>query len=71
MGAAMSTPKAPKHFSVKARKLWRTIHDQYELEVESAELLRVALENLDLADRARELLRTEGLVVDGRETRGF
>lgn len=63
----MTTPKAPKHFSEKARKLWRTIHQEYELEVESAELLRVALENLDLADRARELLRTEGLVVSGKK----
>jgi hypothetical protein len=63
----MTTPKAPNHFSEKARKLWKSIHEQYELEPEAAELLRVALENLDLADKARELLRTEGLVVNRKK----
>jgi hypothetical protein len=52
--------KAPSHFSEKARQLWKSIHAEYELASESAELLRVALENLDLADKARELLRTLG-----------
>jgi hypothetical protein len=59
--------KAPNHFSNKARKLWRSINAEYQLEVEAAELLRVALENLDLADQARELLRNEGLVVAGKK----
>jgi anthranilate phosphoribosyltransferase len=58
--------KAPAHFSEKTRKLWKDIHQEYELEPEADELLRVALENLDLADKARELLRAEGLVVDGK-----
>src|SRR5215467_1699147 len=60
-------PKAPQYFSEKARNLWKKIHSDYQLEVEAAELLRVALENLDLADRARELLRNEGLVVAGKK----
>ena len=67
---APKTPKAPKapiHFSEKARQLWKSIHEEYELEPEAGELLRVALENLDLADKARELLRTEGLVVNGKK----
>ena len=63
----MSHQKAPAQFSDKARKLWKGIHAEYELEPEAAELLRVALENLDLADKARELLRTEGLVVAGKK----
>ena len=62
MGAA-----APRYLSTKSRKLWRDIHAQYELEPEATELLRVGLENLDLADKARELLRTEGLVVSGKK----
>jgi len=53
---------APSYLSAKARKLWRDIHTSYELEPEAVELLRVALENLDLGDRARELLRKEGPV---------
>ena len=60
-------PKAPNYFSQKARKLWASINGEYDLEDEAAELLRVALENLDLADKARELLRTEGLAIDGRK----
>ena len=63
----MTTPKPPNHFSEQARKLWKSIHAEYELEAEAVEVLRVALENLDLADKARELLRTEGLVVDGKK----
>lgn len=63
----MKTPSAPKHFSTKARQLWAAIHADYELAPEACELLRVALENLDLADKARELLRNEGLVVNGRK----
>ena len=63
----MTTPKAPSHFSQKSRQLWKSIHADYELEPEAAELLRVALENLDLADQARGLLRTEGLVVNGKK----
>jgi len=47
----------PSYLSAKARKLWRDIHTTYELEPEAVELLRVALENLDLGDRARELPR--------------
>ncbi|MGA9623971.1 MAG: hypothetical protein WBQ65_05845, partial [Bryobacteraceae bacterium] len=62
MGAA-----APKYLSAKTLKLWREIHAQYELEPEATELLRVSLENLDLADEARRLLRKEGLVIDGRK----
>jgi hypothetical protein len=59
--------KPPSHFSNKARRLWRSINAEYELEPEAAELLRVALENLDLADKARELLRNEGLVIAGKK----
>lgn len=58
---------APRYFSAKSRKLWKSIHAEFELQPEASELLRVALENLDLADKARRLLRDEGLVVDGRK----
>ena len=61
------TPRPPAHFSPKTKAVWRAITDEYDLEVESFETLRVALENLDLADKARELLRTEGLVVAGKK----
>jgi hypothetical protein len=57
--------QAPKHFTTKTRAIWKAIHAAYELEPEACELLRVALENLDLGDKARELLRTEGLIIAG------
>ena len=61
------TPRAPSHFSDKTRQLWRQIHDSFELEPDATETLRVALENLDLADIARAQLRDEGLIrADGR-----
>jgi hypothetical protein len=59
--------KAPGCLSGKSKRLWRIINEQYELEADAVELLRVALENLDLADGARELLRAEGLVVAGKK----
>ena len=62
----MTTQKPPLHLTPKSRKLWTSIHELYELEPEAAETLRVALENLDLADRARALLDREGLVLDGK-----
>ena len=61
------TNRPPAYFSKKAKGIWRAITTEYELEAESFEMLRVALENLDLADKARELLRIEGLVVAGKK----
>ena len=60
-------PKTPAYLSDKSKRLWRTIHEGFDLEVDAIELLRVALENLDLADQARNLLRTEGLVINGKK----
>lgn len=60
-------PTAPKHLSEKAKTLWKSTLTEYELEPEALETLRVALENLDLADEARRLLRDEGLVVNGKK----
>jgi hypothetical protein len=61
-----ATPAAPKCLSVKSRKIWHAIHREYELEPESIELFRVALENLDLGDASREILRQEGCVLGGK-----
>jgi len=61
------TSRPPACLSEKAKGMWKTITREYVLECEALETLRVALENLDLADSARELLRTEGLVVNGKK----
>lgn len=61
------TNRPPAYFSSKAKGLWKKLLEQYELEPEAMQILQLALENLDLADRARELLRAEGLVIGGKK----
>jgi hypothetical protein len=61
------TPRPPACLSDKSKGLWRKIMSEFELEADAVETLRVALENLDLADAARKLLRDEGLVVAGKK----
>jgi phage terminase small subunit len=60
------TPAPPSHLSKRARDLWRKLNEQYEFECDALATLTVALENLDLADKAREQLDREGITVDGR-----
>src|SRR5262245_58210401 len=62
----MNTPKAPGHLSKKAKALWKKLNEEFELEADAVSILLVALENLDLADLAREQLAREGITVDGR-----
>ena len=63
----MTKNSPPKQLSPKAKTLWKALTAEYDFESEAAALLVVALENLDLADAARELLRREGLVVNGKK----
>jgi hypothetical protein len=60
-------PRAPSYLSDKAKGLWKKITAEFELEADAVETLRICLENMDLADRARELLRSEGLVLNGKK----
>ena len=60
-------PKAPRCLTPKTKAIWKQVTGKYDLEPDYLEVLRIALENLDLADQARELLRTEGLVVGGKK----
>ncbi len=62
-----NTPAAPGYFSAKTKALWKAVLTEYDLAPEMLELFRLALENLDLADAARQLLRAEGLVVGGKK----
>lgn len=67
MSRSSPRPKAPAQLSAKAKTLWKKLNEQFEFEPDAAQTLGIALENLDLADKARELLRTEGLVVNGKK----
>ena len=59
---------APRHLSAKSKRIFRSIVDDFELESEShaLETLRLALEAMDRADEAREMIARDGLVVRNR-----
>lgn len=61
-------PKAPEHFSQRAVVIWKHVHEQFELELDALELLRVGLENLDLGDAERAALRSEGSLIGGKKS---
>lgn len=59
-------PRPPKHLSAPARRLWRETVESYELERHHLELLERACRSLDHAIEAEEIIRRDGLVVEGR-----
>jgi P27 family predicted phage terminase small subunit len=59
-------PRPPTHLSAAARRLWRATVEGYELERHHLELLERACRALDHAIEAEEIIRRDGLVVDGR-----
>lgn len=67
MKPKIQIPAAPAYFSSKALALWSSIHTEYALECDATVLLQIALENLDLGDQARDLLRADGFSLDGRK----
>jgi len=58
--------KCPVHLSIDARRHWNRITAAYEITADSAMILETGLANWDMAQVARELLRKEGMVVDGK-----
>jgi len=58
--------KPPVHLSLEARRHWNRITAAYEITADSAMILETGLANWDMAQEARELLRREGMVVDGK-----
>jgi phage terminase small subunit len=63
-------PKPPRHLSLQAKRFWRAVCSEYELECDALLILQTACEQWDRAQQARELLAREGLVVDGRRHAG-
>lgn len=62
--SALARP--PKHLSAAARRLWRETVESYELERHHLELLERACRALDQTIEAEEILRRDGIVVEGR-----
>ena len=56
----------PNHLSPAARRHMRRLESEYEFGSDQSLILVVGLEGWDLANQAGKLLRTEGLVVNGR-----
>ena len=59
-------PTAPTHLSGEGKQFWKRITRQYILSDDQLLTLRVACENFDLAQQAREEIVRDGLTVDGR-----
>lgn len=58
-------PAAPKHLTAAARKWWRTVTTEFELESHHLHLLQAAAELWDRSQQARTVVAKEGpLTVD-------
>lgn len=62
--ASVNAP--PKQLSLAARRHWARITKEYELTPDAAMILETGLENWDMAQRARALIRKDGMVLNGR-----
>jgi len=55
----------PKHLSTESKRTYRRIANEFDLGADAENLLRLALENWDRAQQARELVSAEGLITEG------
>ncbi len=62
----MATPKAPTHLSAEARKFWRDVVAQFEMQPYDLQLLGAACESLDRMREAQKTVAADGPYVDGR-----
>lgn len=62
------TIKPPKHLSARSKKLWDELVPARAKSPERQALLQTALEALDRADQAREILDREGLTTKNETT---
>lgn len=58
----------PKHLSERAQSLWREIVPRRAKSAERIALVQTALEALDRADQAREVVAAEGMTVRTEKT---
>ena len=59
-------PEAPQHLSKSAKKWWRQIHAEYDLDVASLEILGLAADSLHRCEEARAAIQSGGLTVADR-----
>lgn len=53
LGAGMSAPEAPEHLGARACVFWREVLATWSMDAAGLELLRQAVEALDMAERCR------------------
>lgn len=62
-----STLEPPSHLSPASQAWWRGVLQGWRLEEHHVRVLTLAAEAYDRAQQAQELLRKDGLVIEGRE----
>jgi len=64
----MKTPRAPAHLSQDAKKIWKGILVEYQIDdIAGLKILRVALEAFDRAQAARRQIDMDGMTILGKE----
>lgn len=58
------TNRPPKHLSLRAKKLWKMVDDEWLLDKNALIILMAALEAYDRYHQAKDLLDKEGIVID-------
>ena len=66
MSVARRAPAAPRHLSDGAKKWWREVTAEYELEPHQRKLLQAAAEAWDRLQQARSALAKHGLTYEDR-----
>ena len=62
-----TTPKPPAHLSTSSKTLWKKILSEFHSDSPGAlDILTSALELRDRAENAADILRSEGLLVEGQ-----
>lgn len=59
-------PAPPKHLSPRCRAIWRQLLGEWSFEPHELIVLRLLLESVDRAEQARQGLKKDGLLIDGR-----
>jgi phage terminase small subunit len=66
MTALPRPPRAPKGLSGEARRLFRAVVDEFELETHALAILGVALEAFDRMREAQAAVAADGAYIEGR-----
>jgi phage terminase small subunit len=62
----MKAPIAAKHLSPAAKKLWKSLHEEFDLDNAARMILLTGLEAMDRKEQARAVLAKEGITQTDR-----